>query len=103
MLTDSGSPKNTTRRVVFSSPFSLGASPEVYRAGTYDVETAEDTVAGNEHTAHVRTSTVLIIPTPSGTRHINIRGSDLDAALKEDAERQTHRAASENPDRGEAH
>lgn len=85
------------KRVVFSRPFRLGPEPEVYPAGAYEVETGEEVLQGRGHTAHIRTSTMLIIPTPSGTVHRQISGSDLDKALARDAERQEQSTFSENP------
>ena len=96
------SERYTTRRVVFGSPFKLGEAPEVYPAGTYDVETKEEAVERGGYTAHVRTATMLIVPTATGIRCRPVKGSDLDAALTRDAEDDTQREPSENPDRGEA-
>ena len=94
-----GAPERyTTRRVVFVSPFTLGKDPEVYPAGPYDVETKEELVERGGYTAHVRTGTMLIIPTATGTRSRPIEGSDLEIALARDAEREP----SESPDRGKA-
>ena len=53
------------------------------------------------HTAHLRTATMLLIPTPAGTCSRQVLGSDLDQALLRDADRALQ-APSENPDRGEA-
>jgi hypothetical protein len=81
-----GSERHTTRRVVFARPFTLGKSAEVYPAGAYEVETAETVFEGVEHTAHIRTSTVLVVPTPTGTCDRMIVGKDLDEALRLDVE-----------------
>jgi len=102
MQASSGTSRYRIDRVVFSKPFSLGDATEVYPAGTYQVETAEEAFEGHEHTAHVRTSTVLIISTRSGTIHRKVDGTDLEKALAQDAERQEQRSFSENPDRGGA-
>jgi hypothetical protein len=91
-----------TRRVHFSHPFTLGASPEIYSAGAYDVETMEHMVDVGGHVARIRVSTVLIIPTPSGTCSREVQGSELDHALSQDARRNGQSEPSENPDRGEA-
>jgi len=60
----------------------------VYPPGRYVIETAEDSYAAAGHTAHVRKSTLLIVPTASGTRGIPINIRELEDALNEDAERQ---------------
>jgi hypothetical protein len=74
-----------TSRVVFVHPFTLGSDPEVFPAGIYDVETTERTLDVSELTAHLRTSTVLIIPTRTGFRWRDVLASDLDAAIIRDA------------------
>jgi hypothetical protein len=98
-LPNDGLDRYTTRRVVFARPFTLGKAPEVYPAGAYDVETKEQAVEAAGHTAHVRTSTVLIIPTARGTCCREVRGSDLDEALSQDVEQLKPGEPSENPDR----
>ena len=90
-----GPERFTMRRVVFGSPFTLGKDPEVYPSGTYDVETKEELVERGGYTAHVRTGTMLIIPTATGTRSRPVGGSDLEEALARDGEAEP----SENPDR----
>ena len=98
-LPNSGLQRYTTRRLVFARPFTLGQALEVYPAGVYDVETEEQPLDAGGHTVHVRTSTVLTIPTASGTYCREVCASDLDEAVLRDAE---HTASSENPDRGDA-
>ena len=93
-------PRYTDRHVTFLHPFTLGTSIEVHAAGSYAVEIGEESYQGMEHTARVRTSTVLIIPTRSGTRHLNVSESDLDAALKTDADHRSEGAPDDSPDRG---
>lgn len=102
IFVDEDSARYTDRHIVFHHPFTLGASPEVYPAGSYVVETENCAYEGNIHTALVRTSTVLVVATPSGTRNVHVNGSDLDAALEADAARQGASDPNENPDRGQA-
>jgi hypothetical protein len=83
---------------VFVSPFTLGKDPEVYPAGAYDVETKAELVERGGYTAHVRTGTMLIISTATGTRSRPVKGSELEEALARDAETEP----SENPDRARA-
>lgn len=101
-LPNDGLERYTSRRVVFARPFTLGKAPEVYPAGAYTVETREQALEAGGHTAHVRTSTVLVVPTAAGTCCRQVRGSELDRALLEDAERRATGEPSENPDRGDA-
>lgn len=98
-LSDDGHERYTTRRIVFAQPFSLGTPPEVYAAGAYDVETKEHVLEGAAHTAHVRSSTVLIIPTPTGICCREVSGSDLDRALMQDLESSARGEPGGNPDR----
>jgi hypothetical protein len=84
-LPNDGLERYSTRRVVFARPFTLGKAPEVYPAGAYQIETKEQELEAGGHTAHVRTSTLLIIPTPTGTCCREVRASDLDQALLDDA------------------
>jgi hypothetical protein len=85
-LPTSGAERYTNRTVVFAHPFSLGSAPEVYPAGVYEVETREQEVDAGAQKLHVRTATVLVIPTASGTVCREVRGSDLDEAVLRDAE-----------------
>ena len=101
-LPQEGVERYTTRCVVFHHPFTLGAAAEVYAAGSYDIETNEQTIECAGHVAHVRTSTTLIIRTPTGTCARQVRGSELDYALSLDGEVVGQSEPSENPDRGEA-
>jgi hypothetical protein len=80
----------------------LGKAPEVYPAGTYEVEIKEEAVDRGVYTAHVRTATTLIIPTAAGTRSRPVKGSDLDNALLRDAKHSEQSDPNENPDRGKA-
>jgi hypothetical protein len=93
----------STRLVVFHRPFSLGESPEVYPAGDYEIEIGEDVFGTEGHSARLRLSTTLIVPTQSGTTLRQISSADLDEALRKDAiaGEESHNP-SENPDRGEA-
>lgn len=99
---DGRAARYTDQRVVFHDPFTLGCSPNLYPAGTYLVETEHCAYEGNEHTAHVRTSTVLVLPTASGTRDLHVSGCELDAALSADAQHENASDPNENPDRGQA-
>lgn len=97
-----GPERYTTRRIVFSRPFTLGKAPEVYPAGIYQVETKDEAIEHAGHTAHVRTGTVLIVPTATGSFSRQVKGSELDEAILRDADGAGQMEPSENPDRGEA-
>jgi hypothetical protein len=89
-----------TRRVVFMHSFTLGAEPEIFPAGIYDVETTERTLDIAGLTARLRTSTVLIVPTRAGFRWCDVLASDLDDALIRDASQTAPRGDGEGPDPG---
>lgn len=97
-----GAARYTSRRVVFSSPFTLGQAQEIYPAGAYDIETKEEPIERGGYTALVRTATTLIVPTASGTLSRAVKADDLDEALARDAEDGRQHEPSENPDRGDA-
>ena len=77
--------RHSCRRVVFAKPFRLGNSPDLYPPGTYQVETAEAAYEGLERVTYVRTATVLVIPTLSGSIDRVVNPDALDAALAADA------------------
>jgi hypothetical protein len=99
---DQGSERVTSRRLVFTNPFTLGDDAEVYSAGTYEVETTQETLEANGHRALRRTSTILVIPTRTGTVHRAVSGTELDQAFAHDAEQDMLNSDNENPDRGQA-
>ena len=99
-LPSNGLERITTRRVVFSRPFTLGEAPEVYPPGVYQLETTEQPMEAGGRTAYVRTSTVLVIPTASGTYCREVRSREVEEAVLRDAEQGAPREPSENPDRG---
>lgn len=74
----------TTKRVNFSRPFTLGSAPEVYPAGAYQVETMQQVLEVNGHGALRRMSTVLIIPTLTGSISRQVSGAELDHAIAQD-------------------
>jgi hypothetical protein len=88
----------TTSCVVFVRPFSLGAEPEIFPAGSYDVETTERTLDIAGLTARLRTSTVLIVPTRAGFRWCDVLASDLDEALIRDASKKALRGDGDRPE-----
>lgn len=101
-LQNNGLERYTTRRVVFNRPFTLGKASEVYPAGVYRVETKEQPMEIGGHTAYVRTGTVLVIPTATGSYCRDVRSHELDEAVSRDTEQGELGQPSENPDRGDA-
>jgi hypothetical protein len=100
-LSDNGSERYTNERILFTQPFTLGRSPEVYPAGMYQVETKKVAAEVGGHTAWVRSSKVLIVPTSTGSHCREVRGSELDEAILGDTDHGLALEPSENPDRSE--
>lgn len=86
--------------LVFRDPFTLGTNSEVYPAGTYTVETAKEDHDVRGCISRVRTSTTLIVPTDKGTRAVEVKAHDLEAAFAADWQRQQLSRPSEAPDQG---
>jgi hypothetical protein len=98
---DNGSERYTNERILFTQPFTLGRSPEVYPAGMYQVETKKVAAEAGGHTAWIRSSTVLIVPTSTGSYCREVRGSELDESILRDTDHGLALEPSENPDRSE--
>ena len=98
---DNGSERYTNERILFTQPFTLGRSPEVYPAGMYQVETKKVAAEAGGLTAWVRSSTVLIVPTSTGSYCREVRGSELDEAILRDTDHGLALEPCENPDRSE--
>ena len=58
-------PVRTTRtQATFKEPFQLSELDGPQPAGTYDVDTDEDVIEGNERTIYLRLATILYIRAP---------------------------------------
>lgn len=106
-MTRNDLPRNGTERysnecVTFHRPFTLGKAPEIYPAGVYHVETKRLPAEAAGHTTWVRSSTVLVIPTHSGSYCREVRGADLDEAILRNSSFGQPGEPSENPDLGVA-
>ena len=77
--------RTTRKQMTFQAPFSLPELGGVQPAGTYDVESDEEAVEGNERTVYVRVATLIHIESPGCTRTVTIDPANLDAALERDA------------------
>jgi hypothetical protein len=82
-------PVRTIRtQVTFQSPFRLPEFDEEQAAGTYDIDTDEEIIEGNERTAYVRVATLIHLRTPSSSRTVTIAPEGLEEALQRDRERE---------------
>lgn len=76
--------RTTKSLVTFQSPFLLKGFVKPEPPGTYQVETDEEIIEGNGHTAYRRIATLLYVVTGSTTRTVRVEPSDLEAALRRD-------------------
>ena len=85
--------RTTQRTVIFLHPFSLQSVDEPISAGTYVVETTEETIEGISFVGYRRISTVITIASKaygaSARQMIEIDPLELDLALAHDKEKQT--------------
>jgi hypothetical protein len=77
--------RSSRTQVTFRAPFSLPELDGLQPAGTYDVDTDEECIEGNEHTVYIRLATVLHVHSPGSTRFVTIDPAGLGAALERDA------------------
>ena len=76
--------RTTRKSITFSAPFHLPGFEAPLPAGTYVVETDEETVAGNVHPAFGRNATTLRIQTGASIENHPVGPEHLDAAWKRD-------------------
>ena len=80
-------PEPTRKLVTFQHSFSLAGVEETLPAGTYTVETVEETLENLSFVAYHRLSTTIILPAKGGEQWVAIDPHDLEAAQRKDAER----------------
>ena len=79
-------PVRTTRtQATFKEPFQLPELDGPQPAGSYDVDTDEEVIEGNERTVYLRVATILHVRSPGSTRFVTIDPAGLKAALERDA------------------
>ena len=76
--------RTTKSSVTFQSPFLLKGFTRSEPPGTYQVETDEEIIEGNDHTAYRRIATLLYVTTGSTMRTVQVEPTDLEAALRRD-------------------
>jgi hypothetical protein len=81
--------RTTRKTVTFTSPFQLPGFAEPLPAGSYEVETDEEMLEGNGHTAYHRVATTLRVENGSVVEHHPIDPAHLAAALERDQGRST--------------
>jgi hypothetical protein len=87
--------RTTNSRVTFRAPFTLNKDIGELPAGTYDIEVDEEEMRFTEHTAYRRAAIYFCVEGQGSTRTLVIPPSDLDAAVKRDAEERAASLATE--------
>lgn len=77
--------RTTRSQVTFGSPFTLAELDAALPPGTYDVDTDEEVIEGNERTVYLRIATVIHVRGIGTTRTVTIDPAGLAAALQLDA------------------
>lgn len=70
--------------VTFNAAFSLRNVSGALPAGSYEVETEEEIIEGNDRTIYRRVATLLYVRTAGMTRACTVDPQDLGAALARD-------------------
>ena len=71
--------------VTFSAPFTIKGVVGQQPAGTYQIETDEEVVEGNDHVVRHRIATLIFIRRGQATETWTIDPADLAAALAKDS------------------
>lgn len=77
--------RTTRTTATFASPFRLEGVGDVLPPGSYDIETDEEAIEGNDRTVFRRVATLLYVPTASGTRVCTVDPVELAAAIAADS------------------
>lgn len=72
-------------QVTFTGPFNLAEVGNELPAGTYNVDTDEEVIEGNERTVYVRVATLLHVHSLGSTRAVTVDPEALEAALERDS------------------
>ena len=76
--------RTTKSTVTFRSPFRVKGMSEQQPAGTYEIETDEEAIEGNDRTVYRRVATLLILKDSGHIRTITIDPASLQVALATD-------------------
>jgi hypothetical protein len=72
--------RTTSASISFKAPFRLSALDDPLPAGTYEIETEEEIVEGNERTTYVRVATHLYLRTTGKVQIIPVDPKELQSA-----------------------
>jgi hypothetical protein len=66
--------------MTFAAPFRLSALDELLPAGTYDIDTEEEIIEGNERTVYRRVATMIHVRTSGMVQIWTVDPKELEAA-----------------------
>lgn len=78
--------RTTRSQVTFDKSFRLAELDDPLPAGTYDIDTDEEVIEGNERTIYVRTATMIHVHRIGSTRTVTINPAQLAVALQKEAD-----------------
>jgi len=76
--------RTTRSSITFKAPFRLSGLDEMLPAGSYDIDTEDEIIEGNERTVYVRVATLLYLRTTGIVRIVTIDPKELQAASDAD-------------------
>ncbi|WP_066703821.1 hypothetical protein [Sphingobium amiense] len=76
--------RTTRTSITFKAPFHLTALDETLPAGTYDIDTEEEIIEGNERTVYLRVATLIHVRTHNMVQTFTIDPKELQAAFDAD-------------------
>jgi hypothetical protein len=66
--------------MTFAAPFRLSALDDLLPAGTYDIDTEEEIIEGNERTVYLRVATMIHVHTSGMVQVWTVDPKELEAA-----------------------
>jgi hypothetical protein len=76
--------RTTRSSVTFRAPFYLQGLDETFPAGTYDIDTEEEIIEGNERSVFLRVATLLYLRNAGTVQILTVDPRELEAALAQD-------------------
>lgn len=73
--------RTTRSSMTFAAPFRLSAFDGPLPEGTYDIDTEERIIEGNERTVYLRVATLIHVCTAGKAETVTVDPKELDAAM----------------------
>lgn len=77
--------RTTRTTIAFAYPARFKGIDETFPAGTYELETDEEVSEMDDRTVYRRVRTLLLVKTLGQVRTVDVKPSELDAAIDRDA------------------